>query len=215
LPGIGLPFFFLGPALWLALPKPVDPTSRLSLAALALVISWLGAFLLCYGAAAFRAAVFSLLVLLLFVPLPAPVVDRAVWALQQGSAAVSALLFRMAGMPFLRHGLTFSLPGVDIRIEEQCSGIRSSISLFLTGLLAAHFLLRETWKKACLALVVLPIVVVKNALRIAIMSWLGVYVDARFFYGNLHRYGGMLFSVVGLALMALAIAALRRERAHG
>jgi exosortase len=211
LPGIGLPVFFVGPVLWLAGAQlPLDPTSRLSLAVLALVVSWLGAFLLCYGAAAFRAAFFPLLFLLLFIPLPVPVVDWIVRALQQSSAAVSALLFRLIGMPFLRHGLLFSLPGVDIRIEEQCSGIRSSISLLLSSLLAAHVLLRETWKKACLALVVFPVVLVKNALRIVIMSWLGVYVDARFFYGNLHRYGGLLFSAVGLALVAAAIVVLRR-----
>ena len=70
--------------------------------------------------------------------------------LQKGSADACYALFRLIGVPVLRNGFRFALPGVEIEVAEQCSGIHSGLSLFIAGLLAEYVLLRGAWKKALL-----------------------------------------------------------------
>jgi exosortase/archaeosortase family protein len=102
------------------------------------------------------------------------------------------------------------LPGVDIEVAEQCSGIHSGLSLFIVGLLAEHALLRDRWKKACFVLCIFPIAIFKNAVRIVTIAWLGIHVNPAFFHGPLHRQGGLPFSLLSLAMMAILIWLLRR-----
>jgi exosortase len=134
--------------------------------------------------------------------------------LQKGSAEMSYGLFKLAGVPVFRDGFTFSLPGVTIEVAQECSGIRSSVSLLITSILAGYLMLRSGWSKFALGLLTIPIVILKNAVRIVAISWLGVYVDRSFFYGNLHRYGGLPFSILALGAFYLVIHVFQKsERA--
>jgi exosortase len=144
------------------------------------------------------------------IPVPTVVAELAVSVLQKGSADTCYALFRLMGVPVIRQGFRFSLPGIDIEIAEQCSGIHSALSLFIAGLLAEHVLLRETWKKVCFILFIFPIAIFKNAVRIVIISWLGIYVNPGFFHGALHRQGGLPFSLLAITVMALLLWLLRR-----
>src|SRR6185437_8543984 len=58
---------------------------RLSIRMASLVLSWVGAFLLCFGSRAFRSALFPLLFMFGLVPLPTSVVNYIIAMLQQGS----------------------------------------------------------------------------------------------------------------------------------
>lgn len=179
-------------------PFSVD---NLWLACLALVLAIYGALLACYGMRSFRAACFPLLFLLWIIPVPPFILDKVVSELRGGSTELSYWLFRLSGIPVLKHDFTLSLPGIDIDVAPECSGIRSGISFFIAGLLMAHLLLHSSWKQLCLIACILPIVMLKNAVRIVSISSLGLYLDRRFLSGNLHRYGGLPFSLVGLAFL--------------
>jgi exosortase/archaeosortase family protein len=87
-------------------------------------------------------------------------------------ALVSGLLFRVLRVPSLRQGLTISLPGFDIQIAEQCSGIRSATVLVLASSLAAYVFLRVTRDRLFLVFITIPIVILKNAVRIVTLSGL-------------------------------------------
>ena len=65
-------------------------------------------------------------------------------------------------MPYYREGFVFSLPNVAIEVADECSGIRSSIALVLTALLAGHMSLVTGWKKVVLVAVALPLTILKN-----------------------------------------------------
>jgi exosortase len=211
-PALGIPLFLAGIVLWFGLrPSLVflQVVDALSATAALIVYLWVSVFLLCYGRTATRAAAFPLLFLLLMVPIPTAVIDRIVVLLQKSSAEVSLFLFRLAGVPVARYGFRFELPGVQIEIAEQCSSIRSSLSLFITGLIAGNLLLQATWKKVLLTLLTIPIAIFKNAVRIVTISWLGVYVSPDFFHGNLHQRGGLPFSLIALALLSILIVLFR------
>jgi len=174
----------------------------LSAAVLAIVLIWVGGFALCYGKQTLQAAAFPLCLLMLMIPMPAIVLSKIVAALQIGSADVTYAIFRVAHIPVLRQGLKFSLPGVDIEIAQECSGIRSSMSLFIVSLLAGHLFLRAAWRKVCFSAATIFVVIFKNGVRIATLSWLGVYVNRDFLYGSLHhRYGGLVFSLLAFVIL--------------
>jgi exosortase len=215
-PGSGLAIVLAGlillaiSAFWSHLPTAYILSSRI----LALLIVWGGAFFFCYGVQAARAAMFPFVFLLLTIPLPAGVLDHIVVALQRGSAEVTYHLFKLAGVPVFREGMfKFSLPGVTIEVAEQCSGIRSSLSMFIGSLVAGYLILRSSWSRASFALLTIPIVIFKNAVRIVTLAWLGIYVDPGFLHGQLHRYSGLPFSLLALALLAPVLLLLvRTER---
>jgi len=204
-PFVGMPLLLTAVVLWYSLKIPLSSlnnTDRLSVDAALIVLAWVAVFILFYGTGSFKTAAFPLLFLLLMSPLPVVVAEHMVSLLQKGSAGTCYALFRLIGVPVIRHGFRFSLPGVDIEVAEQCSGIHSGLSLFIVGLLAQHALLQDNWKKACFILCIFPIAIFKNAVRIVTIAWLGIHVNPGFFHGQLHHQGGLPFALLSLALMA-------------
>lgn len=186
---------------------------RLQWTVLSLVIFWWTAFVFCYGLPAFRAALFPLVFLLLMVPIPVFVLDKCIYVLQKGSAEVSYALFHLVHVPVFRQGFRFSLPGINLEVAKECSGIRSSLALFITSLIAGHLFLRSRWMRPWLTLSFLPIVIFTNSLRIVTLALLATYVDISFLTGNLHRHGGIAFFLMALALLALALRLMRKASA--
>jgi exosortase len=176
----------------------------------AIVSLWVGGFLLMYGRQAARAAAFPLAFLVFMIPIPQVLLAGTVEVLKTGSAAVVAGLFTAAGTPFHREGFAFSLPQFDIVIADECSGIRSSIALVLTTLLAGDMFLTSTWTRAVLVLVSLPVAVLKNGIRIASLSWLALNVDPDFLTGQLHHEGGFVFFLMALVILGPVLYLLRR-----
>lgn len=162
---------------------------------------FLAHFVFCFGARVIPRAQFPLLFLLLLIPVPKPMMGVVIRFLQEGSAVFSAILFRLIHLPALRQDLMFELPGFDIEIAKQCSGVRSSIALCITSLVAGHLLLRALWRKLSLVVLTVPLVIFKNAVRIVTISSLGVYVSPSFLHGRLHEYSGIPFSVLELAIV--------------
>jgi len=184
--------------------------NSLSMRLLGLVVFWTGGFILCYGVKAYRAGAFPLLFLLLAVPIPGALLDRVLWCVQIGSTEVCSWIFALLGVPVLREGFKFALPTMSIEVAKECSGIHSTLALFIVSLLAGHLFLTSVWKKVVPILLVLPIVCISNGLRIAGLTLLSAYVNPGFLYGNLHREGGMGFFLIALLLLYVAVHFLRR-----
>lgn len=183
--------------------------SWLMLRVAALLVVWAGAFLLVFGSAAFVRARFALAFLLFTIPIPTVLLDGATELLKRGSTEVAGTLFSLSGAPFHREGFEFALPGIVIRVADECSGIRSTIALVLTALLAGHMFLDDAWKKAVLVLAILPITIFKNGVRIVTLGLLASYVDPGILSSRLHRDGGALFFILALVLLAPLLALLR------
>jgi exosortase len=185
-----------------------------SLMTFSVILFWIGAFVLLYGTQAFRNALFPLLFLVFMIPIPSVLMEKTISLLLAGSTAATHVLFKLTGIPFLKEGAVFHLPGISIQVAKECSGIRSSLGLFITGILAGHLFLRTRWKKFILVLFVYPITVLKNGIRIVTLSSLAVYVDERFITQSfLHRSGGFLFYIPALFLLGIVLWWLRRTEA--
>jgi len=175
---------------------------RLTLATASLVALTVGGFAILYGASAFRAALFPLLFLGFTIPIPTIVLQQVTVFLKAQSAEAVAGLFTMTGTPYHRELFVFSLPTAVIQIADECSGIRSSIALLLTSLLAGHLFLQRSASRILLVIAILPIAIIKNAARIVSLALLAMHVDPGFLTGQLHHEGGIVFFLLGLALLA-------------
>jgi exosortase len=191
------------------LDGPVTSGNALSLGTGALVLLWIGGFFLCFGPKAFRAALFPLLFLGLVIPIPDAVLDGGIWILRTGSTDAVGTLFSLTGTPYYREGFVFTLPSVVIEVAEECSGIRSSIALVITTLIAGHLCLDRPWKKLALVAVTVPLTILKNGIRIVTLSLLSIHVDPGFLTGQLHHDGGIVFFLMTLAMLAPILVWLR------
>jgi exosortase len=211
LAGFLLPLI-VGMFVWLVRhPLSLSPSDTLSLQ-IAFFASWLVmSFVFCFGTGASRAAAFPLSFLLLIIPIPDVVLERIIWLLQKCSTDVTYLLMKAANIPVVRREFILSLPGVDIEVARECSSIRSSLLLLVLTMMLAHLFFRPTWRQVLLVLLVFPISVAKNSLRIFTIATLGVYVDPSFFTGKLHRHGGILFFLLAVATVTLIVWWLRKS----
>lgn len=186
---------------WFLTGLPEDIS--LSVSVFALVICWVGVFVVCFGKNAFRARLFSLLFLFWIVPLPAIVVDEVIYFLQQQSALAARLMFKAVGVPVTQDGIMLSIPNLDIEVARECSSIRSSILLVIIVMILAHLFLRSWWRKALFVAAAVPLAAIKNGFRIFTITELATRVDPSYFDGNLHHRGGILF--LGVALIAASL----------
>ncbi len=179
-----------------------------------LVIWWIGSFLLCFGLPAFGTFCFPLLFLFWMVPIPTLAMDWVVAALQQGSAIAAQALFTTFRVPVARDGTFLQIPGLVLEVAAECSSVRSSLMLLVTTMILAQVLLKTGWRKAVVVLLVVPLAIAKNGLRIFTIGMLSTRVDPSFLTGRLHHNGGVVFFLIALAVIFLLLWFLRRgERA--
>jgi len=168
-----------------------------------------GAFLFLGGKWAYS-AMFPLFFLAFMIPLPEAAVDFLENASKEASAEVANWLFLISGTPVLRAGTVFQLPGITIEVAKECSGIRSSLVLVITSLLAANMFLHTTWRRALLVCAVIPLGLLRNGLRILVISLLCVHIGPQMIHSVIHRRGGPVFFVASLVPLFVVLWWLRR-----
>ena len=191
----------------------VTQLNDLSMIIFSIVIMWIGGFTFFYGVSALKHALFPALFLLLAIPIPSVLLEKAILLLQEGSADVAHVLFKVVDVPVLRQGFVFKLSRLSIEVAKQCSGIHSAIALVITGIIAGKLFLVTGWKRWILVLVAVPIAIFKNGLRIATLTLLGNYVDERILGSSLHRDGGIPFFLLGVAFLTVVLWLFRKTEA--
>ena len=183
----------------------------LALMALAFVSFVAAGGFLFLGSRWMAAAAFPVAFLIFMVPLPDAAVDWLEKASTLASAEAAALYFSVAGTPLVRHGTVFELPGIVLRVAQECSGIRSSWVLFIAGLLASHVFLRTQWRRIVLVTFVIPLGILRNGFRIFVIGLLCVHVGPHMVDSIIHRKGGPFFFALSLVPLFLLLWWLRRQ----
>jgi exosortase len=193
------------------LETQLGPNDFASLTTFSSLAFFVGGFVLLYGLAAFRAAQFPLLFLLFAIPIPQTLLDWFIYILQVGSTEVTEWLYQLTGTEYIRNGFVYRLPNITIQVARECSGIRSSIALIITSVLAGHLFLNSGWRKLILVAAMLPFTIFKNGVRILTLSLLAIYVDTKFITDSwLHHTGGFVFYLPALGMLAVVLWWLRR-----
>jgi exosortase C (VPDSG-CTERM-specific) len=145
-----------------------------------------------------RAAAFPFGFLIFMVPMPDVMADALETASKYASAEMANVLFHLSGTPFLRDGLIFQLPNITIEVAQQCSGIRSTVVLLITSILAAKFFLKTQWRRFALIAFVIPLAIFRNAFRVVLIGLLCVNVGPEMINSAIHRRGGPVFFILSL-----------------
>ena len=147
------------------------------------------------GKETLKAIAFPLGFLIFMVPFPIWLRESLETFLQHSSAVAAFVFFKLSGTPVFNHGMVFELPGFSIEVAPECSGIHSSLALFITSLLAGYFFLKSPWKRAWLAAAVIPLAILRNGVRIFTIGELCVHIGPEMINSPIHRRGGPLFFV--------------------
>jgi exosortase len=168
------------------------------------------------GAGRVRHHLFAALFLFFIVPPPTAWVHAFSQWLQLWSADAAELLFRITGTTLFRSGQTLMLAGIrPMEVAEECSGVRSTLVLLITALLAGKLLFRSNWSRAALFFAVIPLGILRNGFRIVTIGLLCVHIDQSMIDSWIHRRGGPVFfalSLVPLLLLAKLLQVLERRR---
>jgi exosortase C (VPDSG-CTERM-specific) len=197
-------------AYWLAVhatSKLADGDS-LALITLSFVLFFLGDCFLFLGKETLQAIAFPIGFLVFMVPIPVFMNNWIVAFLQHGSAATAYGLFRLSGTPVFRYDMEFQLPGFSMEVAPECSGIQSSLVLFLTSLVAGHLFLRTPWKRAVLILAVIPLGILRNGFRIFTIGQLCVRLGPEMIHSPIHLRGGPVFFALSLVPFFLLLIVL-------
>jgi exosortase C (VPDSG-CTERM-specific) len=174
------------------------------------------AIALCFlGVAAVRQLAFPLTLLLFMVPLPPVVMGAVEVFFQHASAMAAAAMMKLSGLPVMQDGLFFYLPGFAVQVAQECSGIRSTLVLFITSLVTGYLLLRKPGNRAILVLSIIPLAILRNGFRIFCLAWLSVEVNPDILHSALHRQGGPIFfalSLIPLFMLLLLLRKLEKRR---
>jgi len=197
---IGLPLLasglmIYGAAVLLPLGSGAD---HLSWTILAFVMCVAGAHFSFLDQAEAARSLFPCAFLIFMVPMPTFMLHGLEVFFQHASAEAANMLLALTGTPMLRDGLMFQIPGITIRVAEECSGIRSSYVLFMTGLLAGHLFLKSPWRRFFLAAFVIPLGIFRNGFRISTIAMLCTHIGPEMIHSPIHHRGGPIFFVLSL-----------------
>ena len=186
----------------------------LSLTIFAFLLFFTGTCCLFLGKEIMRAIAFPIGLLVFIIPFPVFFRQWIETFLQHGSAAAAGGMFKLSGTPFIQDGLTFQLPGINLQVAPECSGIHSSLVLLITSLIAGHLFLRSPWKRAVLCVAVIPLALLRNGFRVFVLGQLCIHIGPQMIDSPIHHHGGPIFFILSLIpFFLLLIFLIKSERA--
>ncbi len=153
-----------------------------------------------------RRLLFPLLVLAFIVPLP-PFVNRMLtFNLKLAATGLSVAMLRLFGVSVLQEGNIIDLGISQLQVVDACSGLRYFVPLILMALLFGYFYGRRWWHNAILLMVVPPLSIAVNALRIFATAMLHVWGYSRLAESLFHDFAGwVIFMIAGSILFGLSM----------
>jgi exosortase len=180
-----------------------------------LLILLAGMILFFAGWKMLRAVAFPLLFLGLMIPLPALIYNQVTFPLQLLASRLASNCIELLGVPVLREGNVLVLPNYSLEVVEACSGIRSLMSLIALAVAYGYFVERRLWARIALVVLMLPIAVASNALRVVGAGVLTYFWGPHSAEGFFHLFQGWLIFVSAVAGMLLVHWLLSRSIPFG
>ncbi len=145
---------------------------------------------------------FPIGVLLFALPVPSIVFNRIAFPLQLIASDLATRLIRWFDVPALREGNVIELARMKLQVVEACSGIRSLVAMMTLAVIFARFFERRWWPRVVLFLLVIPVAVFVNAVRVAGTGVLAHYHGLQAAEGFLHGFAGWAVFLFEMALLA-------------
>lgn len=144
---------------------------------------------------------FSLLYLLLMIPLPYFLYNEVAVPLKLFAAKVATMILHVLSYSIYTEGNIIYLPELTLEVADACSGMRYIVSILALAVLIGWFAHKQQWKRIALALCCVPIAVGINVLRIVATAILADRYGSKVAQGFFHELAGLV--VFGMAFVLL------------
>ncbi len=139
---------------------------------------------------------------LAFIVLSLPIGDAFVPYLISLTADLSSAMLRLSGVPVLRDGRYFSLPGGEFVVAEVCSGVRYLMAGTIVALLFAYLSYRSMFKRLAFLCTTATVLVLGNGLRAFLVMAIASATNMKYLGGADHIFfGWVLFGVLMVTVM--------------
>jgi exosortase len=180
-------------------------TSRVSLLALLA-----GMILFLAGWKVLRAVSFPLAFLLLMIPIPVIIYNQITFPLQLLASRFATFWLEVVQVPVLREGNVLILPNYSLEVVEACSGIRSLMTLITLAIAYGYLVEPRRWLRYLLVILMIPIAIVSNAIRIMGTGVLTYRFGPKAAEGFFHEFSGWVIFLAALILMFASHTILKR-----
>ena len=180
-------------------------TSRVSL-----LVLLAGIILFLAGWQVLRAVSFPLAFLLLMIPIPVVIYNQITFPLQLIASRFATFWLEVVQVPVLREGNVLILPNYSLEVVEACSGIRSLMTLITLAVAYGYLVEPRRWVRYSLVILMIPIAIVSNAIRIMGTGVLTYRFGPKAAEGFFHEFSGWVIFLAALILMFASHAILKR-----
>ena len=180
-------------------------TSRFSL-----LVLLAGMALFLAGWKMLRSVSFALGFLILMIPIPVIIYNQITFPLQLLASRFATFSLELMQVPVLREGNVLILPNYTLEVVEACSGIRSLMTLITLAITYGYLVERRRWARYTLPVLMVPIAIVSNAIRIMGTGFLTYHFGPKAAEGFFHEFSGWIIFLAALVLMFLCHLILRR-----
>lgn len=180
-------------------------TSRFSL-----LVLLAGMILFLAGWKMLRAVFFPLGYLMWMIPIPAILHNQITFPLQLVASRLATSWLELVQIPILRDGNILVMSNYSLEVVEACSGIRSLMTLMALAVAFGYLVSSRRWVRYALALLMVPIAIFTNAIRIMAAGTLARHFGPATAEGFLHQFSGWAIFLVALLLMLGSYWILRR-----
>lgn len=168
------------------------------------------------GGDAMKMLWFPLFYLLFVFPPPDMLVAAVTQPLKIGLSQAAVKLLYTLGYPIAGAGVTMQIGQYQLFVAQACSGLNSLVSLSAISLFYVYVRHQENWRYAVLLLLmIVPVAVFANFVRILILILLTYYGGEAAAQGFLHNFAGLTMFVTALltifALDALVLQPMWRR----
>jgi exosortase D (VPLPA-CTERM-specific) len=172
---------------------------------------FVGGLVLCYGGTSlFRLTLLPVAILLFAIPMPYFIESQLTWRLQLVSSKLGVLLLRALDYSVYLEGNVIDLGSYKLQVIEACSGLRYLYPLLSVGFLMAYMYPAALRWRALVLLSTVPITVLTNSVRIAIVGVLVERWGTGMAEGFLHYFEGWIIFIVCQVILMLEIMVIER-----
>jgi len=126
------------------------------------------------------------------------------------SSQLGVAMMQLCGMSAYREGNVIDLGFTQLQVVDACSGLRYLFPLIVLGILLAYFYKAAFWKKAVLVISTVPISIVVNGLRIALVGILYPVFGPKVAEGFFHDFSGWFIFMVSMGILLLEMWILKK-----
>jgi exosortase len=175
--------------------------AELFISRVSLLVLLAGMILFLAGWKVLRSVSFPLGYLIFMIPLPVIIYNQITFPLQLLASRLATFWLGIVQVPVLRDGNILTFSNYSLEVVEACSGIRSLITLISLAVAYGYLLERRHWIRYMLALLMVPIAIVSNAIRITGAGMVAHRFGPSAAEGFLHAFSGWVIFLAALILM--------------